>query len=169
MKTKLITALRTAANAIQSGQFPYNWNNLVSCNCGVVVCAITGKAPVHLLSSEDLRVATPKNRDTSLDWSEFAGMVCPITGAPTHHIFKQLYEVGMLPSDIRHLEYLSDAKILKRVGRALNYKKGTDVVDYLRAWADMLVEEGRADVPAPQDSVEIEFMVKPEILGIKGI
>lgn len=44
MKTKLITGLRTAANALEQGTFYYTWAQRSSCNCGSLFCALTGKS-----------------------------------------------------------------------------------------------------------------------------
>ncbi len=156
MKTKLITALKTSAKALESGQFPYDWHEQTACNCGVVICAITGRAPINLLAKRDEELISGKT------WRNFAGTVCPITGVPEHELFKQLFQAGFLPSDIHHLEFLSDKKILTRAGfKSMNHKKKEALILYLRAWAELLIEEGAAD------SVNSLPDIKPEIVAIK--
>lgn len=155
MKTKLITALRTAAKAIEDGTIAFAWTKACRCNCGVLACALTGKSPVQL------NAALPQGTGT---WEDFVGTHCPITGMPEHEILRSMFAAGLTQRDMIDLEYLENQTVLKRAGfiqskkRLLrrtkvedvsDYSAAADVVAYMRAWADLLTEEGAMDVAAP--------------------
>lgn len=162
MKTKLITALRTAANALENATFYYEWQQPAMCNCGSLFCALTG------LSSADLkdRIPAPVS-GTSYAWSRLVGQYCPITGMPTQELFSKILGYGLTTTDIVNLEFLNDEKVLARVNITkekrtgiwpfrrtittkvdeLDYKNKEHVIAYMRAWADLLTEEGALDTP----------------------
>lgn len=159
MRTKLITALRTAAKALDDGLFPYNWNRHAQCNCGVLFCALTNSSPESL----DNRV--PKTYDGS-SWSKLTGLHCPIAGVPTNELFKEILSHGLLPGDIRDLEFLRNREVRERAGlkpiggiRGLwrkwrgqyrySYDEAGNVAKYMRAWADIIEENDREDHVAP--------------------
>jgi hypothetical protein len=158
MKTKLITALRTAATALENGTFAYDWCEPNRCNCGVVACALLGTSPAKL--------PVPK-ADKGDTWSDRVGYYCPITGMPENKFFATLHSYGLTPLDIVQLEYLSNPKVVERMnlraiktvragflklGRkqvevpvAVEYDEKAHLIAYLRAWAQILVEEGALD------------------------
>lgn len=147
MKTKLITALRTAANALDRGTFSYAWHNPEGCNCGVLVCSIMG------LSVRDLRHKLNEDEDWPNIWSHAVREYCPVTGIPTHEIFKALFATGLTAQDILELEYLANPKIRSRAQNwkptsafTADYRRKENAAAYMRAWADILTEEGAADV-----------------------
>lgn len=155
MKTKLITALRTAAKAVEDGTIAYDWTVMNRCNCGVLACALTGKAPVQLSAG------LPDGMRT---WEHFTGTYCPITGMPEHAILRTMFAAGMSQRDIIDLEYLTNEKVLKRAGLlkertrlfrgtrvedTSDFENADDLVAYMRAWADLLTEEGAMDVVEP--------------------
>ncbi len=160
MNTKLITGLRVAANALETGIFYYKWSHPACCNCGVLCCALTGKSAAGLARELPSPLST---------WENMIGEHCPITGIPTQTVFRELFAHGLTQRDLIQLEDLSDPKIVarlhlterRRVPRSfLPLKFGifgklatvpvkpacdkkAHVIAYLRAWADLLVEEGR--------------------------
>jgi len=162
MKTKLITALRIAANALENNTFHYNWKRMEQCNCGVVACALLGLSATEL--DEHLEEISPPFQ---VNWAMMAGMMCPVTGVATDVIFGKLQQCGMTALDIVQLEELSNPRVLARcdfgsrrktTGK-LWWKKTTEepilvsydykqhVILYLRAWADLLTEETADDAP----------------------
>lgn len=179
MKTKLITALRTAAKAIEDGTIDYDWNRAERCNCGVLACAITGKSP-----SELNLPTTVSNGNFLPDWKHIVGQHCPITGIPTHEVLKALFQAGLVQKDLIELERLSNPEILKRAGFGERFDKRTipakrkffrvipehtvdvhvvvspkhdfanHVIHYMRAWADILVEEGQQDSVSQTQEME---------------
>jgi hypothetical protein len=57
-------------------------------------------------------------------------------------VLEQLFALGMEASDVRHLERLSDDRVLRRMGETwLAHNRRENVVPYMRAWADLLEEE----------------------------
>jgi hypothetical protein len=166
MRTKLITALRTAAAAVENETFNYDWQKASRCNCGVVACAILGK------SAQELNSALPQRRGT---WTEMVGLHCPVTGIPTHEVFRSLMTAGLTQLDLVQLEWLSNPRVLEKMGKfyapnrpvadALFGRKELSVdhtepfylVRYLRAWADLIQAEDASDVPqsAPVTPAEV--------------
>jgi len=177
MKTKLITALRTAATAMENGTFYYEWNVPSCCNCGSLFCALTGK------SAAELRAEIPKriDKDEIGSWENLIGQHCPITGLPTQKLFRELFSYGLTQVDMTNLEYLRDAKVIarmnlnesvreeiparrkwyqmrtaaptvlvKNVRVKLDHENKEHVIAYMRAWADLLTEEGAMD-SAPRE------------------
>lgn len=178
MKTKLITALRTAASAMEEGTFYYEWSEPSCCNCGSLFCALTGK------SAADLQSEIPEtiNDSESATWKTLIGQHCPITGMPTQKLFRELFGYGLTQKDMLNLEYLSDRKVIARMNLheikqveiptnrkwyqrnplpknfrtenvpvLVNYQNKAHVIAYMIAWADLLTEEGAMDVAAPEN------------------
>lgn len=162
MNTKLITALRTAAKAIENDSFAYSWVRPARCNCGSLFCALTGKSAQQM----DIMVPVIPASDNQ-DWTTRIGYHCPISGIPTNELFKELLSYGLTPPDMVDLEYLSNEEIKSRamankrkdqpkatgwrklfpvkIPDELNYREADDVVAYMRAWADLLTERGALD------------------------
>lgn len=159
MRTKLITALRATANALEQETFDYKWAEPSRCNCGALFCALTGKSAVLL------NVPNPKDGKYA-DWKKRVGQFCPITGIPEHELFKELFGYGLTQVDIINLEYLADPSVLARINLPIrvskkkwwqrqtvqtNYTEKVDytnkehVIAYMRAWADLLTEKGQMD------------------------
>jgi hypothetical protein len=69
---------------------------------------------------------------------------CPITKAPIDLVIAKLVEVGLTPSDIHHVEYLTDKEVLKNLEggfRWLKRNKREDAIAYFEAFANMLEEK----------------------------
>ncbi|MGH1363880.1 MAG: hypothetical protein ACRBF0_10010 [Calditrichia bacterium] len=129
-----INALRETAIRL-SGGAEYKWTHMGSCNCGHLVQTITSlpKSKIHAYALEKEGA-----------WKEKSIDYCPQSGYPIDHIIGAILELGFTTDDIRHLERLSSARILKRIGkehRPLNYKSREHVILYLNAWADFLEEQ----------------------------
>lgn len=183
MKTKLITALRMSAAALRENRFAYHWHQPHSCNNGVLACALTGMSMSQLKSKMDVLRAGCSEPT----WTRIAGTYCPIAGQPTDELFRSLMRHGLTHGDIVNLEYCEDKKVLERMGyvraapatqpwwkfflgakkdSSAYYTKADFVADYMSAWADMLVEEGRADLtyePPHQTPTNPEAQSKPEL------
>jgi hypothetical protein len=177
MKTKLITALRTAATALEDGTFFYKWTKQSCCNCGVLFCALTGKSAAEL--DDEIPELIEGGNAT---WKMLVGQHCPITGIPTQKLFRELLSYGLTQKDMVNLEYLSDSKVIARMKQEepirkepqaqrkwyqlrapklnaemkkdrdkLDYQNKKYVIAYMRAWADLLTEEGAMDVAEPAE------------------
>lgn len=170
MKTKLITALRTAANALEWHTFEYDWRHPASCNCGIIACALMGKSVSEMQMCLSPMIQTVK----ASNWNYLVAKHCPITGIPENEIFAALLGAGMTQKDIVHLEMLSDPEVMKRTKWPQKVATGTvkkkrffgeateepapydrkryhmypeNAIAYMRAWADLLTEQGKQDQP----------------------
>lgn len=78
------------------------------------------------------------------DWNDQLNDYCPTSGLLMDDLISELLDAGLDIDDLKHLEKLSDRKILEFLpsGRrhlAQNIKR--DVVEYIRTWADLLESE----------------------------
>lgn len=134
-KQKLVTALHKTANKLEHGQ-KYQWGHMGSCNCGNLAQELTNlsKAEIHryaLLSR-------------SGDWADQVSAFCPNSGLHMDIIIEEMLRAGLTREDLINLERLSDKKVLSSLPideRHLEHNKKSDVVKYLRAWADLLTTE----------------------------
>ncbi|HEX5659206.1 MAG TPA: hypothetical protein VFX59_18560, partial [Polyangiales bacterium] len=75
------------------------------------------------------------------DWGQQALEFCPTSGYPIDFVLARLFSIGVEREDVRHLERLTDPRVLKRLGvQELAHNKRENVVTYMRAWADLLEE-----------------------------
>jgi hypothetical protein len=180
MNNKLITALRTAAKALEEDRFDYDWTIHERCNCGVVICALKG------VSAKQLRKLfnniSREDEDKRMTWTDAVGRYCPITGSPTHTLFKELNSYGLTPKDIVELGNLSNPEVLAALAKTMKETRSRKVkegfifkrtrietetvpivpqkeeklhlVAYLRAWADLLTEKGALDIPEKERVTE---------------
>lgn len=172
MNTKLITALRTSANALENGTFAYEWSNPESCNCGILACALLGKSIVQM--KDIMPTLTKSLKPNKHHWTNIAANHCPITGIPENEILKAMMQAGMTQSDFQEMEYLSNPEVQKRAiksqgnkavfntteittGHFWNKRTASvstgkysctdkaNVIAYMRSWADILTEQGKLD------------------------
>ncbi len=128
---ELVDALRKTALRLEQG-VRYQWSHFASCNCGNLVQTVTSLTPREIYEAAFAR---------SGDWGEQALEFCPSSGYPIDFIFERMFALGLERDDMRHLERLSDAQVLRRLGpRTLRHNRREDVVSYMRAWADLLEE-----------------------------
>ena len=131
---QLIQALRTTAYKLRNGSH-YAWGHHGACNCGNLVQVVT-----DLTEGEILRYA----HQGIGEWTELAQEFCPITKAPIDLVIAKLVEVGLTPTDIHHVEYLTDKEVLKNLDggfRWLKRNKREDAIAYFEAFANMLEEK----------------------------
>ena len=128
---ELVQALRTTAARLESGA-TYKWSHFGQCNCGNLAQTVTQLSPKEVYEAAFVRAG---------DWGQQARDFCPTSGYPIDYLLEQLFALGMEPEDVRHLERLSDDRVLKRLGVAtLRHNQRDDVVRYMRCWADLLEE-----------------------------
>ena len=140
---KLINALRLTATNLRNGAY-HAWGHHGACNCGNLVQAVT-----KFTKEEILRYA----HTGSGEWTELALEFCPTTNAPLTLIFARLQEIGLTPTDIHHIEYLSDRVVLENLSggfRWLKRNKRQDAIDYFEAFANVVEEKWL-------DSIDIGF------------
>ncbi|MTI32476.1 hypothetical protein [Xanthovirga aplysinae] len=128
---ELIAAIRRAAKRIAT-EDQYQWGHMGSCNCGYLAQEITqlSRAEIH-------DYATRKYGD----WTTQSDAYCPNSGYPMDLLISKLLEAGMEIEDIKHLERLSNPKILAHLPASkkhLRYNAKEDVMIYMSAWAHKL-------------------------------
>jgi hypothetical protein len=131
---ELIQALRLTAKNLENGAY-HSWGHHGACNCGNLVQSVT-----EFTKDEILRYA----HDGAGEWTELAIDFCPITNAPLALIFHKLEEIGLTPTDIHHIEYLSDEEVLNNLEggkRWLKRNKKKDAIAYFESFANVLEEK----------------------------
>jgi hypothetical protein len=142
-KNKLITALRLTAHKIENRLWDYSWSNMDKCNCGLLVCALNNEEPdsIHkkIFGLGGLYSVTRQGL-----WSGVANF-CINSGKPNNEIISSMFAAKLSCDDIIQLENLSNPKVVSRIGSSLQRSDACDVVKYMRAWADVLLEEQQAE------------------------
>jgi hypothetical protein len=137
---QLIHALRTTAQRLQRGN-AYKWSHFGQCNCGNLAQTITQLSPREVYEAAFQRAG---------DWGQQALEFCPTSGYPIDFVLARLFELGMEREDVRHLERLTDARVLKRLGvQELAHNQRANVISYMNAWADLLEEALPAEATWP--------------------
>lgn len=128
---ELVALLRETALRLE-GDVSYRWSHYGECNCGHLAQTLTKLSPREIYEAAFQRPG---------DWGEQAAEYCGTTGYPLDHIIEQMLAIGLDREDIRHLERLSDARILSAIGAGttgLSHNERGDVVRYMRGMADWL-------------------------------
>lgn len=136
---ELIDALKETANRLRNGS-QYAWGNHGACNCGNLVQVVTQFSPGEILRYAHQGVG---------EWTELAQEFCPVTKAPIDLIISKLVEIGLTPSDIHHIEYLTDREVLNHLPggfRWLQRNNREDAIAYFETFADLLQEKLLADI-----------------------
>lgn len=129
---ELISALRSTAARLREGS-PFAWGHMGSCICGHLAQTITELSPAEIHA---------RAMERHGDWSQQSVEHCPTSGLAIDHVMDEMFALGMIPSDIRHLERLSDPKVLARVpARYLRRQEQANAVQYMEAWAELLEDE----------------------------
>lgn len=131
---ELIAALRLTATNLRNGAY-HSWGHHGACNCGNLVQSVT-----QLNKDEILKYA----HDGAGEWTELAIDFCPITNAPLALIFSKLDAIGLTPTDIHHVEYLSDKEVLNNLAGGLRWlkrNKKEDAIAYFESFANLLEDK----------------------------
>ena len=131
---ELIAALLETANRLRNGAH-YAWGHHGACNCGNLVQVIT-----HLSEGEILRYS----HTGTGEWTEMTEQFCPVTNAPLALVITRLEEIGLTPTDIHNIEYLTDKMVLKNLPNGFRWLKRNnreDAIEYFEAFADLLEEK----------------------------
>ena len=130
----LIEVLRETAHRLRNGSH-YSWGHHGACNCGNLVQVVT-----KLSEGEIVRYA----HQGIGEWTELVQEFCPISDAPLNLVISKLEEIGLTPTDIHHIEYLTDREVLNCLPggfRWLQRNLREDAVLYLDAFADLLYDK----------------------------
>ena len=111
----------------------YQWGHMGACNCGHLAQAITmkSKAEIH-------KRAMYGNGD----WNDQLNDYCGITNTPFDEVMAEMLDFGFDVDDLKHLEKLSDKRVLERmpIKSYLKHNVKEDVAVYMTLWADMVEE-----------------------------
>ena len=127
----LIQALRETADRLRNGA-PYTWGHHGQCNCGNLAQVVTDFSPAEIQQYAHTGIG---------EWTELAQDFCTISGAPVELVLHKLMEAGLTTSDIHHLEYLNDKKVLHHLDggfRWLRRNRREDAIAYFDAFANLL-------------------------------
>jgi hypothetical protein len=139
----LINALRQTAENLRKGSI-YAWGNHGSCNCGNLLQVVTQ------LSKEEILYYAHQGIG---EWTELSTEYCGVTNAPIGLLLKNLEEIGLTPTDIHDLEYLTNRKVLNNLPNGfawLQKNNREDVIIYFETYAKMLEEELIEKIPIQQ-------------------
>jgi hypothetical protein len=137
---------QTIENLLETND--YQWGHMGACNCGHLARVVTNftRAEIHqyaLLTQEG-------------DWNDMLNAYCTVSEAPIDMVISEMVNKGFSTSDLKHLEYLSDPKILQTLGiTLLNRNKKEDLILYLNTWVDLLEEQKLKYVPTHIDLAEV--------------
>lgn len=137
---ELISALRTTADRLKKGAH-YAWGHHGACNCGNLVQVVC-----NLSQGEIIRYA----HTGTGEWTELAEEFCPVTDAPLTLVMAKLKQLGLTPTDIHHIEYLTDKEVLQSLPggfRWLKRNRRQDVIAYFEAFANILEEKLALQLP----------------------
>jgi hypothetical protein len=139
---EVIRALRLTADKLEKGS-SFQWGHMGSCNCGNLAQTVT-----HFTKEEIHAYALEKRGN----WSDQLIDYCPTSGYPMDMIIAKMIEIGFTLDDLGHLEWLSDRKVVERIGpnTKLYRNDRADVVKYMRTWAVLLEEEWMQTQQTPQ-------------------
>ena len=131
---ELIQALRETANRLRKGA-NYSWGHHGACNCGNLLQVVTkmDEGQIRRYAQESVG-----------EWTELAQEFCTNTGAPVSLIISQLEKIGLTPTDIHHVEYLTDKEVLNQLPggfRWLKRNKKEDAIIYFETFANVLEEK----------------------------
>ncbi len=146
---QLISALRETAERLHSGVY-YAWGHHGGCNCGNLLQVVTG------LSKEEILTHA---HSVQGEWTEIAEEYCSTTNAPAYLLISKLEELGLTPTDIRQLEYLTNREVLDRLPGGFRWLKRNvrqDAVVYFETYANLL-EERLLD----SMSIDVEALLQP--------
>ncbi len=130
----LIEALRRTVKRLRTGH-DYQWGHMGSCNCGYLAQELTkySKSDIHTFAMQRYG-----------DWNEQVQEYCPSSGFKMDEIISIMLDAGLTISDLKHLETLSDPKVLALLPptqRSLRCNVKEDVILYLQCWTSKLEQE----------------------------
>lgn len=140
---EIIDALRRTASRLRTSH-TYQWGHMGSCNCGFLAQEIS-----HLKKDEIHARAMQRYGD----WNEQLNDYCPTSGLPMDDLISDMLAFGFDADDLKHLERLSDTRVLRSLpdaNRYLKHNRKDDVITYLLAWADLLEQEVLASIRLPE-------------------
>lgn len=136
-KNRLIDALAKTAERLNRGDI-YRWTHMGRCNCGHLAQTVTE------MSGAELHAAA---LEKSGDWAAQLDGYCESSGYRIDDVIATLLDLGCTLDELRHLERLTDPRVLRRLPigmRNLHYRDRNDVVLYMQTWRNLLLEDQQA-------------------------
>jgi hypothetical protein len=146
----VIRALRLAAHALEASS-SYQWGHMGSCNCGFLAQVVTSYTKEEIHRRAMLGFG---------DWSEQLNDYCPVSGRPFDDVISALIDLGFDADELRHLEKLSDPKILCEFPaeqRNLSHNVKAHAVKYMKVWAEQLEGELIKGIALPEEVEEMGY------------
>ncbi len=144
ISVEVIQALRNTAKRI-SESTDYEWGHMGACNCGFLAQEVTQltKKEIHSRAMEGHG-----------DWNEQLNDYCPTSGLRMDDLISELLNFGFDIDDLRHLEKLSDQKVLNEIDRHLSHNNKSDVVEYLNSMARWVELKLIDQIELPEQEIE---------------
>ena len=144
ISVEVIQALRNTAKRI-SESTDYEWGHMGACNCGFLAQEVTQltKKEIHSRAMEGHG-----------DWNEQLNDYCPTSGLRMDDLISELLNFGFDIDDLRHLEKLSDQKVLNEIDRHLSHNNKSDVVEYLNSMARWVKLKLIDQIELPEQEIE---------------
>ena len=145
---KLVEALKNTAKQLGKSN-NYQWGHMGSCNCGHLAQEITklNKSEIHSRAMQKYG-----------DWNDQLNDYCPTSGLLMDDLITELLSAGLDLDDLKHLEKLSDSRVLRilpKENRYLQHNNKADVIIYVNTWASMLENQLIDSVKLPSLEKEI--------------
>ena len=145
---KLVEALKNTAKQLGKSN-NYQWGHMGSCNCGHLAQEITklNKSEIHSRAMQKYG-----------DWNDQLNDYCPTSGLLMDDLITELLSAGLDLDDLKHLEKLSDSRVLRilpKENRYLKHNNKADVIIYVNTWASMLENQLIDSVKLPSLEKEI--------------
>ena len=130
---QLVDTLRRTVNRILESK-DYQWGHMGACNCGHLAQEITMKTKAEIHQRAMYGIG---------DWNDQLTDYCPTSGLPFDDVVAEMMDWGFDIDDLKHLEKLSDKRILDRLPfpTVLKHNVKEDVAIYITLWADMVEEQ----------------------------
>jgi hypothetical protein len=141
---EVIQVLRNTAKRISESP-DYEWGHMGACNCGFLAQEVTQ------LTKKEIHTRAMEGHG---DWNEQLNDYCPTSGLRMDDLISELLNFGFDIDDLRHLEKLSDQKVLNTIDRHLSHNDKGDVVDYLNKMASLLEYQLIDQIKLPEQEAE---------------
>lgn len=141
---EVIQALRNTAKRISESP-DYEWGHMGACNCGFLAQEVTQ------LTKKEIHTRAMEGHG---DWNEQLNDYCPTSGLRMDDLISDLLNFGFDIDDLRHLEKLSDQKVLNEIDRHLSHNNKSDVVEYLNSMARWVELKLIDQIELPEQEIE---------------
>lgn len=145
----VIQALRNTAKRISKSP-DYEWGHMGACNCGFLTQEVTQ------LTKKEIHTRAMEGHG---DWNEQLNDYCPTSGLRMDDLISELLNFGFDIDDLRHLEKLSDQKVLNTFDRHLSHNNKGDVVEYLNKMASLLEHQLIDQIELPEQEAEHHILL----------